>query len=72
MKKLEKILVIGTLALGGSLLGFGFYLHSPLMKRAGVLASLMYPAGIAIRALIEKDDREYYKKFNRISGRQNS
>ncbi len=70
MKKLEKILVIWTLALGGSLLSYGLAKEKQVLTGARLLC-LGYPAGIASRTLIEKDDREYFKRYDRDYPRQN-
>jgi len=71
MKRLEKILVIGGLIVGGSLLGLGFYLDSQLMRSSGIL-SLAYPAGVVLGKIIEEDDEKYLGKYKSVYPRQNN
>jgi len=68
MKKLEKMAAVTALVVGGSLLGLGFYKNSQLMKAGGVL-SLTYPIGMAMRKLLEEEDRRYFEEQNKISPR---
>ncbi len=65
------MLAIGTLVIGGSLLGFGFYLDNQLMKAGGLL-SLSYPAGVCMRKIVDEKDKEYFQENNLIYPRQNN
>jgi len=70
MKRLEKILVIGTLVLGIGLVSYGLYKEKQLLRGAGLLVS-SYPMGMFMRKIMEENDKGYEEK-NNISPRQNN
>jgi len=80
MKKLEKIIALGVIVIGGSLLGIGFYrdkkfpheyTKNGLIKSAGLI-SLAAVSGLGLRELIEGEDRRYFEEHNKNYPRQNN
>ena len=62
MKKLEKMIMISSLAIGVSLFSFGVYKNSPALKIPGLIA-VSVGVGIASRPLTEHDDSKKQNKY---------
>jgi len=74
------MIALGTLVIGGSLVGLGLYRDNKpekneyinwAIKGAGLMF-LVTCSGLALRDLVEEEDRRYFKKHNIIYPRQNN
>jgi hypothetical protein len=64
MKKLEKILAIGGLTVGISLVSYGLAKEKPVLTTLGFL-SCSYPVGLLARQIIEEDNKMYFEEKNK-------
>jgi len=61
MNRLEKIFVVGGIVVGLSLVGFGCYLDSQLMRFGGVLSGSC-SVGLVMREILEQEDKRYLEE----------